>query len=177
MFRNQLGRSFDEVTYSGGFGHIQKGHGIAFGDLDHDGDQDIYCVMGGAYEGDIFQNVLFENPGNDNRWITLQLTGVESNRSAIGARVCVVVEDIDGGEREIHRTVGTGGSFGASSLQLEIGLGSAARINEIRVRWPRKTDADQIFQGAEMDRAYSITEGQENIEPINRTAFKLDGDK
>ncbi|MDP6541039.1 MAG: VCBS repeat-containing protein, partial [Planctomycetota bacterium] len=38
MVRNDGGRRFQDVTASGGFGHLQKGHGISFGDLDHDGD-------------------------------------------------------------------------------------------------------------------------------------------
>ena len=49
MFRNAGGRVFQDVTTSGGFGHLQKGHGIAFGDLDNDGDQDIYEVIGGWF--------------------------------------------------------------------------------------------------------------------------------
>ncbi|MEM8894544.1 MAG: VCBS repeat-containing protein, partial [Bacteroidota bacterium] len=52
MFRNAGGKHFQDVTTSGGFGHIQKGHAISFGDIDNDGDQDIYAVMGGAFEGD-----------------------------------------------------------------------------------------------------------------------------
>src|SRR5690606_27817432 len=40
MYRNIRGQKFEDVTASGGFGHIQKGHGIAFGDLDRDGDED-----------------------------------------------------------------------------------------------------------------------------------------
>ena len=46
-FYNHGGARFEDVTYSSGMGHIQKGHGIAFADLDNDGDQDIYVVMGG----------------------------------------------------------------------------------------------------------------------------------
>ncbi|HWN94216.1 MAG TPA: VCBS repeat-containing protein, partial [Methylomirabilota bacterium] len=49
MFRNLQGQVFQDVTTSGGFGHLQKGHGIAFADFDGDGDQDIYEVLGGAY--------------------------------------------------------------------------------------------------------------------------------
>ena len=40
MFRNADGKAFQEVTSSGGFGHIQKGHGVSFADLDNDGDFD-----------------------------------------------------------------------------------------------------------------------------------------
>src|SRR5690606_6084208 len=63
MFRNAGGRSFQDVTTSGGFGHLQKGHGIAFGDVDGDGDQDVYAVQGGWYSADHFRNLLFMNPG------------------------------------------------------------------------------------------------------------------
>ena len=68
MMRNAGGQRFEEATFSGGFGHIQKGHGISFADIDNDGDQDIYIVLGGAYDGDFYQNVLFENPGHGHRW-------------------------------------------------------------------------------------------------------------
>src|SRR5260221_8566643 len=66
MFRNAQGRFFQDVTTSGGFGHLQKGHGVSFADFDNDGDQDIYTVIGGAYSGDHYRNVFFENPGHGN---------------------------------------------------------------------------------------------------------------
>ncbi|MGE3181938.1 MAG: FG-GAP repeat domain-containing protein, partial [Phycisphaerae bacterium] len=87
MFRNDAGKTYQNVTISGGFGHLQKGHGIAFGDIDNDGDQDIYAVMGGAFETDVFPNTLFENPGHGNNWITLKFVGAKSNRCAIGTRL------------------------------------------------------------------------------------------
>lgn len=164
MFRNAEGSFFQEVTASGGFGHLQKGHGVAFGDLDNDGDQDIYAVIGGAFEGDVFSNVLFENPGHNNHWITLQLEGVASNRSAIGARIHVVAETTDG-VRSIHRAVTTGGSFGSSTLQQEIGLGKASGIQAIEVSWPT-TGEVQRFENVAMDQAIRIREGDSQVEVI-----------
>src|SRR4029079_6725278 len=89
MFRNADGRSFQEVTTSGNFGHLQKGHGISFADIDNDGDQDIFESMGGAYEGDTARSVLYENPGFGDYFLTLKLRGVRTNRAAVGARIKV----------------------------------------------------------------------------------------
>ena len=51
MFHNRGGKGFVDVTTPGGFGHLQKGHGVAFFDYDHDGDEDIFAELGGAYLG------------------------------------------------------------------------------------------------------------------------------
>ncbi len=48
MFKNVAGQRFAEITGSSGTGHLQKGHGVACGDWDHDGDVDIFIEMGGA---------------------------------------------------------------------------------------------------------------------------------
>ena len=75
MFRNHSGRYFDEVTTTGGFGHLQKGHGVSFGDIRNNGQQDVFIVLGGAFEGDTAHDALFLNPGNTNHWVTLGLGG------------------------------------------------------------------------------------------------------
>ena len=171
MFRNAGGHTFQDVTASGGFGHLQKGHGVAVGDLDNDGDQDIYAVIGGAYTGDTFQNVLFENPGHGHRWITLLLEGTEANRSAIGTRVEVQVETPQG-TRSIHRMVSSGASFGASSLQQEIGLGPATAIREIAVSWPG-ADEVQRFADVPLDRTYRVRQGAAALIPLVRRSLSL----
>jgi hypothetical protein len=164
MFRNDRGRRFQDVTTSGGFGHIQKGHGVSFGDLDNDGDQDIYIKMGGAYSGDNYRSSLFLNPGHGNHWITLKLEGIRSNRAALGARIRIVV-DTAGGERSIHKTVSTGGSFGASPLRQEIGLGQATSIRSVTLHWPA-TGLTQDVSGLAMDRFYRIREGDPAAEVL-----------
>jgi hypothetical protein len=170
MFRNDGGRRFQDVTTAGGFGHLQKGHAIAFGDLDNDGDEDVYAVMGGAYTGDAYPNALFANPGHGARWIALDLEGRRANRSAIGARIELGVEG-PGGERAIHRTVSSGGSFGASSLRQEIGLGEARRIRHLRVRWPGSGTV-QTFEDVALDRSYRLVEGQ-GLEVLDVDRFAL----
>ena len=163
--------SRQEATFSGGFGHIQKGHGISFADLDNDGDQDIYIVLGGAYDGDFYQNVLFENPGHDHHWLTLRLEGVQSNRDAFGTRIQARIREKDI-VRDIYATVGSGGSFGASSLQQEIGLGRADTLLFVEVTWPT-TGQKQRFSNLAMDQILHIREGDAAPIPIHLNRLSL----
>ncbi|MEM9293315.1 MAG: FG-GAP-like repeat-containing protein [Acidobacteriota bacterium] len=157
MFRNDRG-VFRDITTAGGFGHLQKGHGIAFADFDNDGDQDVYAVLGGAYSGDVYQNALFENPGIENSTITLFLQGTSAPRSAIGSRIEVQVKRPNGSSRSIYATVGSGGTFGASPLRQNIGLGDAESVESITVTWSGGGSAE-IFTGAEPGGAYRIHQG------------------
>ena len=156
MFRNADGERFQDVTTSGGFGHLQKGHGVAFADMDNDGDQDVFAVMGGWYSGDAYRNVLFQNPGHGNHWLTLRLRGMQSNRAAIGARIKVTA-NTPLGTRSIYSTVGTGGSFGSASLAQEIGLGAATSIESLEISWPT-SGRKQIFRNVPMDSKLEIRE-------------------
>ncbi len=165
MYRNASGKIFQDVTTSGGFGHLQKGHAIAFADLDNDGDQDVYANMGGAFSGDVYRNALFENPGHGNRWLKLRLEGVTSNRSAIGAKIRVVVQT-PAGERSIYKTVNSGGSFGANPLRQELGLGDALTIDRVEVFWPA-TGKTQTLTDLEVDHSYSVREDQASASVLN----------
>ncbi len=156
MFRNAEGKFFQDVTTVTGTGHIQKGHGVAFADLNDDGAQDIYISLGGAYPGDGASNALFLNPGNTNHWLKLKLVGVRANRAAIGARLRVSLKT-PGGSREIYRTVSSGGSFGSNPLRQEIGLGNATEIVSLEIRWPG-SETHQVLAGLELDHSYEIRE-------------------
>ena len=54
---------------SSGTGELHKGHGVAFADIDRDGDEDIIAVTGGVFPGMQHALRLFENPGTGNDWI------------------------------------------------------------------------------------------------------------
>ena len=174
MYRNNKGKTFQDVTTSGRFGHIQKGHAVSFGDLDNDGDQDIFHVLGGAYEGDVFGDALFENPvGNKKSWITISLEGTTSNKDAIGARIKITTEQKNGKEQVFYNVVSTGGSFGSSSLQQEIGLDNTNSIKEIEIKWPNSTQSVAVFKDVEMNRFVKITEGATTVEYVERPSFRF----
>ena len=173
MYKNMGGNRFADVSMAGGFAHLQKGHGVSFADLDSDGDLDIYSVMGGAYVGDPAYNTLFENPGFSNHWLCVQLVGIASNRSGIGARIHAVIDE-DGKTRSIYRHVNSGGSFGANPLRQTIGLGKATKIERLEVYWPR-TGNTQTFTNVTPDRMVRITEGQDEMQTVNLTKTKIGG--
>ena len=153
MFLNREGKAFLDVTTSGGFGHLQKGHAVAFGDLLGTGNKDVFEEMGGALPGDSYQSALYQNPGHGNHWITLKLEGVKTNRAAYGARICVTA-----GARRIYRTVGYGSSFGGNSLEQHFGVGKAVRIDEVEIRWPGSPQP-QVFRSIAADQTILVREG------------------
>jgi hypothetical protein len=167
LLRNDEGRSFIDVTASSGTGELHKGHGVAFADLDNDGDEDIAFKVGGATPGDAHAFRLFQNPGNGNDWVSLNLVGVKTNRAAIGARIKVTVENAGKGQRAIYRTVSTGGSFGASPLEQHIGLGRSARIADIEVWWP-VSNTRQHVANVEKNQTIQITELAQGYKRLER---------
>jgi hypothetical protein len=174
LLHNQEGKRFVDITTSSGTGAMAKGHGIAFADLNNDGDEDIFVVMGGPDLGDRYTSRLFENPGrHGNDWISLRLVGVKSNRGAIGARISVTVEN-QGQHRTIWRTVGTGGSFGGSPLQQHIGLGKSARIENLEVFWPA-SKTRQSFLNVEANQFLEIKEFEKSVTKLTRPTFRLGG--
>lgn len=173
MFLNQESKHFANVTMAGGFGHLQKGHGVAFADFDSDGDLDVYMQMGGAFLGDKYNDALYENPGFGNRFIALKLVGHQSNRSAIGARIHVRIAE-QGLERSVYHHVSSGGSFGANPLACTLGLGKAESIIRLEIYWPT-SDRTQVWEAVEPDRAYRIEEDQDVLNPMELKRRTLGG--
>ena len=174
VFKNEGGTRFEEVTYSGGFGNLQKGHAVAFADFDHDGDHDIFVDMGGAYAGDIYPEILYENPGNENGWICFKLVGTKSNRSAIGAKIRVQTTS-KGQSNMFYRTVNSGGSFGASSFRQTIGLGAKATVMKVEILWPGSSR--WISYGAlGLRQLHQIEEGNQTVTSTTLKVAKFKSD-
>jgi hypothetical protein len=171
MFRSKDGKNFEDVTTAGGFGHLQKGHAVAFGDLENNGSEDIFEEMGGAFPGDTYQSVLYQNPVRGNDWLGIELEGVQTNRAAFGARICVTTSG-PSGSRRIYRTVGYGSSFGGNPFRQHIGLGKSAAVKEIEIRWPT-SKLVQRFTNVDVDRNYHLREGGTKLVPIDRKTYVI----
>jgi hypothetical protein len=120
----------------------EAARGAAFGDFDNDGSVEV-----------LVNNVndtpsLYHLVSKANHWLTLKLVGSRSNRSAIGARVRLLVP----GARPEDEVRGGGSYISQNDLRLHFGLGATARVDGVLVRWPsglveRWSDiaADQIL--------------------------------
>jgi hypothetical protein len=172
LFKNVAGRRFEDITTSSGTGHLQKGHGISFADMDDDGDLDLFMETGGAVPGDKAYNVLFKNPGHRRHWLKLKLVGTQSNHSALGARIRVDVQDSEGVVRSVYRQVGGGASYGGNSLVELVGLGDAQRASKVTVHWPA-SGTEQTFRDVKGDQTLEIIEGTSTLRSLSPSTVRL----
>jgi hypothetical protein len=161
---------FEEVTTSSRLGHLAKGHGVSFGDIDEDGDEDILTNLGGMFSGDGFQDGLYVNP-HGRAGLAVDLVGTVANRAAIGARVRIL-SDL----RIRYATVGEGGSFGNNSHRIEIPLAGDERIEAIEIDWPGS--GSERVEGLETGRLHVVTEGSgvTSSRPLARFTLDVSGD-
>ena len=111
-----------------------------------------------------------------NHWITLKLQGKTVSKDAQNSRV--VIRCKEGNQvQDFHLTVGSGGSFGASSLQVEAGLGKFTSIESLEIWWGGNPKKKEIIKGLSIDRCYSIAEGDKLGKVLDRKVMPLKGDK
>jgi hypothetical protein len=132
LFRNTGKGNFVEVVDQVGPGMqlLDVSRGAAFGDVDNDGDTDVLVTNN---NGPV--RLLLNEVGNRNHWLGLRLLG-KNGRDMLGAKVEVV---ISGGNVLRRRARTDGGYLSANDPRVLIGLGTANRIQSIRVRWPEGT--------------------------------------
>jgi tetratricopeptide (TPR) repeat protein len=155
FFRNNGDGTFEDLTSYVGFARPgNKGHGVAFVDIDDDGDLDIFAQLGGHYPGDQAYNAFYRNlKGNRNNWLEVDLRGVKSNRFAVGAQVTVKA-----GELLVYREVKGSEGFGATSpYRQHFGLAKKSKIDSLEIRWP--SGLTQRFGGLDVNQIIAVVEG------------------
>jgi hypothetical protein len=126
MFHNLGTQSFKEISAEAGVDNDLDGRGIGMADLDNDGRLDIYQTNADQ------RSLLYRGTTDGGNWIQLKLIGTKSNRDAIGARITLKA----GGMTQIREVNGGNGYAGQSSLRTHFGIGKAAKIDSIQIRWP-----------------------------------------
>jgi len=149
LYRNIGGGKFEDVTVAAGPGILARAaaRGAAFADYDNDGVIEVLVNNQNAAP-----SLLKEAIRPPNHWITLNLRGTRSNRSALGAKVRVTT-----GDRTQSAEVRSGGSYlSQNDLRLHFGLGPAPRIDRIEITWP--SGARQTLRDVAADRVLPIDE-------------------
>jgi enediyne biosynthesis protein E4 len=132
LYHNRGGGTFEEVAAQ--FGRVMMdervGRGLAVGDIDNDGRLDV--VINNL---DGIPEVLHNERPDRGNWLLVKLTGAAGNTDAIGA----VVTAATGGIRQ-RRLVQSGTSYiSQNDMRVHFGLGSAAQVDSLEVRWPDGT--------------------------------------
>jgi hypothetical protein len=150
LFHSDKGKAFREMKAEAGpaFEQPIAGRGAAFGDYDNDGRVDVLVVN---EEG---PPLLLHNEAerSGHHWLGVRLVGTRSNRDGIGARVTVTA----GGRRLTRDQQMAGGYLSAHDPRLHFGLGDAARVERIEVRWP--DGSRDTMKNVAADRYVTITQ-------------------
>ncbi|MGH9894796.1 MAG: CRTAC1 family protein, partial [bacterium] len=161
LFHNDRDGKMSNVSESAGeaFRRNYSARGLAVGDLDNDGYPDVVVAMNGGPP-----LVLYNNGQSKHNWIGLNLRGSTANPAATGA---VIRWSVDG---VVHTRLKTaGGSYLSSGDPREIiGLGKAASVDWLEIRWPKPSTRVDRFPVVPINRYLSVTEGQGIVHRLDR---------
>jgi hypothetical protein len=125
--------------------------GLAIGDYNNDGRVDVLIGNNGGPPV-----LLRNNAGEGSHWLGVKLQGVKCNRDAVGARLTWSA----GGVTRSRVKNGGGSYLSAHDPREVLGVGPAAKIESLEVRWPQPSGRTERFTGLPADRYITIVEGK-----------------
>ena len=146
LLRNDGPARFTDIT-SGPLADVGNTNSVAWADYDGDGDLDLYVGNAGQ------PNRLIRNElSGSHHWLHVKLEGRYSNAAGIGSLVRIVT----GGSQQLRQVSSGNGRLAQDSLPVEFGLGLAAGVDSLVVRWPNGTR--QVLTGIAGDRMLTVVE-------------------
>ena len=150
LFQNMANGRFQNVSHiAGSFSSdLKNGRGLAFGDIDNDGDIDLLANNCGE-RARLFRNDL----ASKGHWLIIRAIDASLNRDAYGAKITVTVAG-----KNFTRCLNPGYSYLSSNdPRVHFGLGSATTVERIHVVWPDGTS--QIFPKVQADQILTLQKG------------------
>ena len=159
LYRNQADGTFADVAVSTG---VDGRHcaGAVWVDFDTDGDLDIHLDQTYTHEDQTFGPRLYRNDGKSRRWLQVQASGRQSNRSGIGA----VATAVTGSHRQRRDLASQGGK----TMPMEFGLGDATIVDSLIVAWP--SGQVDVITDLAVDQIIRVTEGQGHVTAVEEVA-------
>jgi hypothetical protein len=164
LLRNDGNNSFEDVAEISGLTQIESPDGWGmmgiddrgsptWADWDSDGDLDLLLPSNSGLSPYLMQN----DGGNNNNWLQLKLTGIQSNRSAVGARIITISDDL----RQM-REIYVGSGYSSPPLDVHFGFGQRTIVDSLLIKWPSGI-IDKYFD-VSVNQMLSIVEGSSSSE-------------
>ena len=149
LLRNHRDGTFDDVSSAMDHLPLKSRRGVAFGDINNDGNVDMVVLNVGEPP-----SLLLNRNHNSNHRVLFKLVGTKSNKSAIGARVTIKAGPLI----QLDEVRGGASYLSQNDLRLHFGLGSDAKMNEVTIRWPN--GETESLRDVPADFIYTIVEGE-----------------
>ena len=128
-FKNNKDLTFENATDHWGLNIPSMSNGVAYGDLDNDGDLDM-IVNNVNMQAFVFRN--HTDALTKNNHIRIRLEGTVPNRNAIGSKIKVYA----GQQHILQELIPSRGFQSSMDYVMSIGLGDIQEIDSLRVIWP-----------------------------------------
>jgi hypothetical protein len=150
LHRNNRDGTFDEVSKQAGLQAmpLQSRRGAAFGDIFNTGNIDVVVLNVGRPP-----SVLLNGNRSPYHRVLFKLIGTKSNRAAIGARITIHA----GGIKQFSEVRGGASYLSQNDLRLRFGLGAAAKMDTVEIRWPN--GATETLRNVPADAIHTVVEG------------------
>ena len=126
IFKNNGGLNFEKANKIWGIEYKGFSSGVAYADLDNDGDLEII-----TNNLDDYASVYENNSANTNNYVTISFDGKTENKFGLGNRVYITTEN----ETQMQELTLTRGFQSSVSTRLHFGLNSSKKINTLKVVW------------------------------------------
>jgi hypothetical protein len=129
LFKNNGNLDFEDISSTSGIAQPSFSNGMAYGDLDNDGDLDI-VINNIDQEAFVYENTSSENKNSN--YLKIKLQGDQANLSGIGSRIKIVAKN----SKQTLDQMPVRGFQSTVSNILHFGLGNNEVVDTLQITWP-----------------------------------------